>query len=112
MEIIKSATCSIKIYIAGPIEIAKQFLRKYCLRGFCCSIQEIDYIYTAGEESGYVIILENYSFYPKSDQQLLQIAEEICKGLILETHQSSAMIVTSNETFVVSRRKEIPLSLD
>ena len=108
----KISTCkpySIKVYIAGPIEIAKQYLRKYSLQGFCCTIEPTLYIYTGAEEIGYVVGIENYPRFPESNEKLREIAFEICSGLIEETHQQSGMIVTNDESIMLSRRDSLPL---
>jgi hypothetical protein len=109
LEYINSKTTSIKIHIAGPIDIAKQYLREYCLKGLCVTLTEELFIYTAGEEMGYVVGIENYPMYPTEYQDLFKTAIEIAEGLIEVTHQSSAMVVTNNFTRVISRRKELPL---
>lgn len=109
MKTIESSSFTVRIHLAGPIDVAKQYLRKYCLRGFCVSIQESHYVYTGGEESGYVVNLENYPRFPASQDQITETALNLCEELISETHQSSGMVVTPEKSYFISRRDDLPL---
>lgn len=88
-----------KIYISGPIEVAKQLLREECKRkGLCITIEPTDYIYTGGEETGYVVGLLNYPRFPVSNEALDQRAIEIAKMLRDRTFQSSVLVQLPNIT--------------
>lgn len=96
-----------RIYLSGPIVITKQELRAECMReGLCVNIHRNDYIYTGGEESGYVVELINYPRFPKTNDQIHERAVIIAQKLMASTHQHSAMIVTPDKTVWCSTRQE------
>ena len=85
--------------MSGPIEVAKQALRKEILReGLCVTIEPTLFLYTGGEEHGFVVGLLNYPKYPSSPIDLLQRARHIRDLLLAETAQESALIVTPTTT--------------
>jgi hypothetical protein len=88
-----------KIYIAGPIDIAKQLLREECSKGLCVTIEPTWYIYTGGEEAGYVVGLIQYPRFPNSQENILTRTIEIAEMLMEKTYQSSASVMTPEETF-------------
>lgn len=95
----------VRIYIAGPIEIAKQYLRAECLRdGLCVTIEPTTFIYTGGEEAGYVVGLVNYPKFPATEHEITLRARLIMGGLLEATHQHSAMMVTPKTTEWISKR--------
>lgn len=103
----KEPTYWIKLYLSGPIEAAKQVLRAECLReGLCVTIEPTTYIYTGGEESGYVVGLLNYPRFPKTPGEIAERAGIIAKRLLAETFQGSYLIVTPEETEWVSIRPD------
>jgi hypothetical protein len=96
----------VKLYMSGPIEVAKQVCRKECLReGLCVMIEPTTYIYTGGEESGFVIGLINYPRFPSTLQVIYERAIKLANILLEETHQSSVLIQTPTETRWLSRRE-------
>ena len=98
-------TYRIQIYMSGPIETAKQVLRKECLReGLCVTIDPTTFIYAGGEESGFVIGLLNYPRFPKSNEELRSRAGDIALLLLDATCQLSALIVTPEATTWISNR--------
>lgn len=101
----QSDTYEVKIYIAGPIEVAKQIIRKECLKGLCVTIEPTLYIYTQGEEQGYVVGLINYPRFPKSTEEIYQQAKELGSKLLQETYQCSFTIVATDRTEFFSIRE-------
>jgi len=111
MEIKESATEHVKIFMAGNIEDAKRYCREFCFaKGFCVSIYETSYIYTGGEESGFVVELINYPRFPSAKAELLLSAVSIGNGLMAACFQNSFTIMTKNKTFWHSRRLPEPKS--
>lgn len=91
--------------MSGPIEAAKQALRAECLReGLCVTVDPTHFIYTGGEEAGFVVGLVNYPRFPCTPQALFERAEAVMALLLDATHQHSAMLMTPEETRWVSRR--------
>ena len=105
LKIMKCETHVIKIYIAGDVQLARQFLQSYVLLGACVSISEEEYIYTMGKESGLVVNLINYPRFPSTPEKLLDQAKELAEKLIYALYQGSCTIVDYNgKTYFLSRR--------
>ncbi len=105
MKIKQVDTFTVRIYVSGPIEIAKQYLRGECRRqGLCVTIEPTTFIYTGGEEVGYVVGLLNYPKFPTTPEQLDDRAVDICRGLLDATFQDSALMVTPMRTLHFTRR--------
>jgi hypothetical protein len=95
-----------RIYIAGPIEVAKQLMRAECMRnGLCVTIDPTHFVYTGGEESGYVVGLVNYPRFPSTPEAIHERALFILNMLLDGTHQHSAMLMEPSKTTWVSRRE-------
>lgn len=96
-----------KIYIAGPIEVAKQVIRKRAKKqGMCVTIEPTTYIYTGGEEAGYVVGLINYPRFPKDAVDICNEAVDLANELRDETGQDSYTIMTPHNTVWNSDREE------
>lgn len=96
----------VELYIAGPIEQATQLLRKrFADEGNCVSIYPTKYIYSMGEETGYVVKFINYPRLPKAEEEIFKNAKEIADQLLIETGQGSYTLVTPSESYFISRRK-------
>lgn len=100
---------SVTIKMAGDYNHAKQILRREFYppsEGFCVTIQYVDFIYTGGEEAGFVIGIENYPRFPSEPKQLKSRAFQLAETLIRELHQWSAMIVAPDQTHWINKRPE------
>lgn len=96
-----------RIYISGPIEEAKQIIRRECIQeGLCITIEPTLFIYTGGEENGYVIGLINYPRFPSDPVYIKTRAHDLCKKLMTETYQYSALIMTVDETIWITQREQ------
>jgi len=92
-------TFSVRIYLSGPIEIAKQIVREECLReGLCVTIEKTHFIYTGGEEDGYVVGLINYPRFPSTPETLRARARHLAERLLSGTFQHSALLMDANQT--------------
>ena len=99
MKVIREATSTVKIYMSGPIEVAKQIIREECLTaGLCVTIEPTTYIYTGGEEIGFVVGLLNYPRFPTTADKLYERAKILAIKLLDGTFQHSALIVTPTIT--------------
>ena len=73
-----ATTHIIRLYLSGPIEIAKQAIRAETLRaGLCVTIEPTTFIYTGGEEIGYVVGLVNYPRFPVTPDALVTRARAL-----------------------------------
>lgn len=96
-----------RIYISGPIEVAKQAIRAECLReGLCVTIEPTTFIYTGGEESGFVVGLVNYPRFPSTPDALFARARDLMGKLLEATFQHSAMLMTPQSTEWVTKRED------
>lgn len=102
----KSAnTFTAHIYMSGPIEVAKQIIRAECLReGLCVTIEPTTFIYTGGEESGYVVGLINYPRFPSTPAAIEARARDLMHKLLHATFQHSGLLMTPDVTEWVSKR--------
>lgn len=108
MKQVDVATFTIRLYLSGPIEVAKQIIRAECLReGLCVTIEPTTFIYTGGEEAGYVVGLLNYPRFPSTADALFNRAEDLMHKLLEGTHQHSALLVAPNITRWITRRAAV-----
>ena len=92
-------TYTIRIYLSGSIETAKQIIREHVLeRPLCVTIEPTTFIYTGGEETGYVVGLLNYPRFPTAPNELNVRANILAELLLERTFQRSALIVTPEDT--------------
>ena len=106
MKHITTNTYTIKLCLAGPIEVAKQVIREYCLKvGLCVTITPTTYIYTGGEETGYDVGFVNYPRFPADYEKLEDTARELMHLLLDATFQHSALMITPKQTEWISKRE-------
>lgn len=106
MTQVGSSTYWVKIYIAGPIEVAKQIIRREAKQqGMCVTIEPTTYVYTGGEELGYVVGFINYPRFPAASSTIWARAEQLAEILKNETYQSSYTIMDPDQTVWVSDRE-------
>ena len=102
-----ASTYVVRLYLSGPIEVAKQAIRADTLRaGLCVTIEPTTFIYTGGEEAGYVVGLLNYPRFPCEPQQLEERARDLMNKLLLATHQHSALMVTPERSEWITLREQ------
>lgn len=102
-----SETHTVRLYLSGPIEVAKQAIRADTLRaGLCVTIEPTTYIYTGGEEAGYVVGLLNYPRFPCDPQALEDRARDLMHKLLAATHQHSALMVTPERSEWITVREQ------
>lgn len=100
-----TSTHWVKLYLSGPIDIAKQVIRAECLSdGLCVTIEPTHFVYTGGEESGYVVGLINYPRFPVDPTSLEQRAHDLMLKLLDGTYQHSALMMTPTVTKWISKR--------
>ncbi len=106
-------TYTVRIYMSGPISVAKQVVRKYCMElnqikgtGLCVTVDPTTFIYTGGEEEGFVVGMLNYPKFPTTEENLNQLAEELAGKLMDETYQWSALLVNPKTSVWINRRPD------
>jgi ferredoxin len=107
MKTMNAPTYVVRLYLSGPIEVAKQVLRAECMAvGLCVTIEPTLFVYTGGEEAGYVVGLLNYPRFPSPPADLVERARALMQRLLAETHQHSALMVTPESSEWVSVRRD------
>lgn len=100
-------TATARLYLSGPIEVAKQIIRAECLReGLCVTVEPTTFIYTGGEEAGYVVGLLDYPRFPCGQKKLTARATDLMHKLLEGTHQHSALMVTPQVTEWITKREK------
>lgn len=101
----QSETYWVRLWLAGPIEVAKQIIREECLReGLCVTVEASTFIYTGGEEQGYVVGFLNYPKFPKTPEEIEARARDLMHKLLAGTFQHSALMMTPTTTEWISNR--------
>lgn len=105
MNKITESSYWVKIYLSGPINEAKQIIRKHAKEvGMCVTIEPTTYIYTGGEEEGYVVGFINYPRFLTPESEIWDRAVELAQLLKAGTYQDSYTIMDSNRAIWVSDR--------
>lgn len=92
-------TYTVLLKMAGDIDHAKQILRDECYHeGLCVTIDPTTFIYTGGEESGFVVGFVNYPRFPSAPVQLLARAVQIAEKLISALNQKTALLIAPDKT--------------
>ena len=101
-------TFQVRIYVSGPIEHAKALLRKEVMRkGLCVTIEPTTFIYSGGEESGYVVGLIQYPRFPARESSIVLRAKKIANLLMRQTAQWSALVVAPDKSIYMSCRPSL-----
>lgn len=80
-------------------EVAKQVLREECFAdGLCVTIEPTTFIYTGGEEQGYVVGMINYPRFPSVPQDLDDRDRVLVRKLMAATFQTSGLMMTPEKT--------------
>lgn len=96
----------VKIYLSGSIEVAKQIIRENVFqKGLCVIIEPTNYIYTGGEELGYIVGLINYPRFPATPDEINERAESLARELLDRTYQHSCLIMMPNNTLWITKRE-------
>ena len=109
MNTYESETYWARIYSSGPIEEAKNILRRECLReGLCLTVEPTTYIYTGGEEVGFVVGLVNYPRFPATAEFIHERALLVANEILAGCFQHSVMLMGPEKTVWITRRGSAP----
>jgi len=99
------ASYSVKIYIAGPIDLIHQSCRKFVNRTrICVNVTPNHYIFPYGEQPGAIIELIQYPKYPAQNEDIFLTAIELGYAICEECHQGSFTITDRNISKTFDRR--------
>ena len=95
-----------KIFMAGDIDTAKQLIREEAYRsGMCVTISPTTYIYTGGEEDGFVVGLIQYPRFEAEMVTLESSLSVLAQKLAEKCCQKSFTITTPKiTTYYQSKR--------
>ena len=97
--------CGLKEHYDGQIhsiEEAETICQKYVnFIGLCVTITSTKYIYTDGNETGFVIGLIAYPRFPKEPEEILKNAFELGKILMSELRQYRITITTPEKSYML-----------
>jgi hypothetical protein len=95
----------VKIYMSGPIEVAKQIIRQETIKGgLCVTIEPTEFIYKGGEEKGFIVGFINYPRFPVSNEELINQAKGLADKLLEGTYQESYSLINPENTEWWSKR--------
>lgn len=109
MKIVAVPSYPVSIFMAGAFDDAERICRAYCDEsGFCVTVTPTNYIYTGGEEDGFIVGLINYPRFPREPEQIWARAEELAAMLCLNLEQQSYTIQAPDKTVWISHRLTVP----
>lgn len=109
MQPVEVPTYTVRLYMAGDIERAKCLLRAECYppnEGLCVTVEPTTFIYTGGQETGFVVGFVNYPRFPKPAAELFARARQIAERLIPALCQWSALLAASDRTVWLNARPD------
>lgn len=97
-----------RIHMAGPLPDAERVCREFCFEaGLCVTVTPTRFIYTGGEETGFVVGLLNYPRFPTAPEALRETAEKLGHRLMHALFQGSYLLETPSESTWFSRRGDL-----
>lgn len=84
----------VEVFMAGDIEHAKQIVRRFCIdTPICVTVTPTTFVYTGGEEDGFVVGFRNYPRFPTDAYSLRAVADDLAERLREALGQRSYMSV-------------------
>lgn len=97
----------VNIHIAGDLAVIKQTCRVFCQSvGLCVTVTPTDYIYTGGSQTGATIRLINYPRFPKTNEEIYDLASRLAQHLKDDACQESFTLETPSLTTFYSWRAQ------
>lgn len=94
----------VELFMAGDVEHAKQVIRLFCRDVPCCvTVTPTTYVYTGGEEAGFVVGFRNYPRFPSDAYTLRTTAADLADRLRAALGQRSWMLVDASGMTTWSR---------
>lgn len=97
--------CGLKEHYKGKmhsIKKAELICQKYCNEvGFCVTITPTKYIYTNGNENGFVIGIISYPRFPKKQNELLKHSLVLAKQLKSGLEQYRVTVTTPEKSYML-----------
>jgi hypothetical protein len=97
----------VKIYIAGDYHQIIHLCRKFCFDfPFCVTINKNVYVYKGGVEDGVEIGIINYARFPRTKEELVNIATRLANKIMEDQAQISYTILSPEKSIWFSRRED------
>lgn len=107
MNTISAMSYSVRIYMAGPLVAAEKVCREFCYEvGFCVTVTPTKYVYTGGEQAGFIVGIINYPRFATTPELLEEKAAALAAILMERLYETSYTIETPRETKWYSRRDQ------
>lgn len=104
MNVKEASTYWARIYMAGDIADARRVCSDHAFNfGACVTVTPTDYIYSGGQESGFVVGFINYPRFPKEPDVIRKEAERLAQLLANYLNQRSWTVETPEVTRWFSR---------
>jgi len=105
MRRIESPSYPVSIFIAGRASDIEDQCRTYCDEvGLCVTCTPTCFVFTDGEEEGYIVGLINYPRFPSWPEAIWAHAEALAARLCVEASQESYTIQAPDKTVWFSHR--------
>ena len=92
-------TVRFALHMAGDLDTARRALRHFAYgMGECVTIAPEKFIYTGGEEDGFVVGLVCYPRFPRPRSELRGRMHELAEVLLRECCQKTCLIVGDDRT--------------
>lgn len=87
-------THQVSVYMAGDLSTAQRVIREHCYEtGARFTVTPTKFIYTGGEEDGFIVGVVNYPRFPKRPHELQCLAEGIAGKLLSACNQRTCLLV-------------------
>ena len=97
----------VSIFMAGDYDQAKRICGEFCDEvGLCVTVTQTAYVYTGGEETGFIVSLINYPRFPSSPFEIGAKAVALADRLRVQLGQESYSIQYPDQTVFHSWREE------
>jgi len=107
MKRVEVTSYPVSIFIAGRASDIEDMCRTYCDEvGMCVTATPTCFIYTGGEEQGYIVGLINYPRFPMTPEKIWDHAEKLAARLCDEASQQSYTIQSPDRTVWISHRQD------
>lgn len=107
MKRVEVPSYPVSIFIAGRASDIEDQCRTYCDEvGLCVTCTPTCFVYTHGEDEGYIAGLINYPRFPSTPEAIWAHAEALAERLRTEADQQSYTIQAPDKTVWFSHRAE------
>lgn len=105
MKICKTFYC--EIFLSGDLGVVEITCQEYCKQvGLCVTVEPLNFIYTGGKEAGVKVGLTAYPRFPRSEDEMRDLAFNLGLLLVERTFQRTFLIRTPEKTIWYNSEEE------